>query len=168
MVHHIESEIGPLGNPQRESGIPLGGIIPFPFIVDLPELDMETLVSPEYIGVWWLMGIAILHSIFNYFLGEELLFRGILLPKMQGTFGKWDWAANAVLFAFYHMHKADHNSWHHPRRHGMDTAVSLFPQHLVCDHSAWHRRHIPVGHGLRYRFWTGVLTIMISRDFDDI
>ena len=26
MVHHIESEIGPLGNPQRESGIPLGGI----------------------------------------------------------------------------------------------------------------------------------------------
>ena len=28
MVHHIESEIGPLGNPQRESGIPLGGIRP--------------------------------------------------------------------------------------------------------------------------------------------
>ena len=28
MVHHIESEIGPLGNPQRESGIPLGGISP--------------------------------------------------------------------------------------------------------------------------------------------
>ena len=27
MVHHIESEIGPLGNPQRESGIPLGGMI---------------------------------------------------------------------------------------------------------------------------------------------
>ena len=26
LVHHIESEIGPLGNPQRESGIPLGGI----------------------------------------------------------------------------------------------------------------------------------------------
>ena len=24
VVHHIESEIGPLGNPQRESGIPLG------------------------------------------------------------------------------------------------------------------------------------------------
>ena len=32
MVHHIESEIGPLGNPQRESGIPLGGISgPFTF-----------------------------------------------------------------------------------------------------------------------------------------
>ena len=29
MVHHIESEIGPLGNPQRESGIPLGGITIF-------------------------------------------------------------------------------------------------------------------------------------------
>ena len=42
---------------------------------------------------------------FNYFLGEELLFRGILLPKMRGVFGKWDWAANAVLFGLYHMHK---------------------------------------------------------------
>ena len=39
------------------------------------------------------------------FLGEELLFRGILLPKMQGAFGKWDWVANAVLFALYHLHK---------------------------------------------------------------
>ena len=40
----------------------------------------------------------------NYVLGEELLFRGVLLPKMRGAFGRWDWVANAVLFGFYHMH----------------------------------------------------------------
>jgi len=51
------------------------------------------------------MGVAILSSVFNYFLGEELLFRGILLPKMQGAFGKWDWVANAALFGLYHLHK---------------------------------------------------------------
>ena len=33
--------------------------------------------------------------IFNYFLGEEFLFRGVLLPKMQGVFGKYDWVANS-------------------------------------------------------------------------
>jgi membrane protease YdiL (CAAX protease family) len=43
--------------------------------------------------------------VFNYFLGEEFLYRGILLPKMNGVFGKWDWFANGVLFGFYHLHK---------------------------------------------------------------
>jgi membrane protease YdiL (CAAX protease family) len=80
-------------------------LIPFPFIADLPVLDIEDLATPDYIGAWWLMGVAIFSSIFNYFLGEDLLFRGILLPKMQGAFGKWDWVANAVLFALYHLHK---------------------------------------------------------------
>ena len=28
LVHHIESEIGPLGNPQREFGIPMRFIKP--------------------------------------------------------------------------------------------------------------------------------------------
>jgi membrane protease YdiL (CAAX protease family) len=37
-------------------------------------------------------------------LGEELLFRGLLLPRMQGRFGRWDWAANGLLFAAYHLH----------------------------------------------------------------
>ena len=32
--------------------------------------------------------------IFNYILGEELLFRGVLLPRMNGGIGRWDWVAN--------------------------------------------------------------------------
>jgi membrane protease YdiL (CAAX protease family) len=80
-------------------------LIPFPFLADLPPLDLQTLRVPELIGAWWLMGIAIISCVFNYFLGEELLFRGILLPKMRGAFGKWDWFANSVLFALYHLHR---------------------------------------------------------------
>ena len=38
-------------------------------------------------------------------LGEELLFRGLLLPRMKGVFGKYDWVANGVLFAIYHLHQ---------------------------------------------------------------
>jgi uncharacterized protein len=40
----------------------------------------------------------------NTVLGEELLFCGLLLPRMQGAFGRWDWFANGVLFAAYHLH----------------------------------------------------------------
>jgi len=43
--------------------------------------------------------------LFNTFLGEEFLFRGVLLPKMNGAFGKWDWVANGILFSFYHLHQ---------------------------------------------------------------
>ena len=41
---------------------------------------------------------------FNTVMGEELLFRGFLLPRMQGAFGDRDWVANGVLFAGYHLH----------------------------------------------------------------
>ena len=36
---------------------------------------------------------------------QELLFRGVLLPRMRGTFGRFDWVANGVLFAGYHLHE---------------------------------------------------------------
>jgi CAAX protease family protein len=56
-------------------------------------------------GQWWLLGIAVASTLFNHFLGEEFLFRGVLLPRMQGAFGKYDWLANAILFGLYHIHK---------------------------------------------------------------
>lgn len=70
-----------------------------------PYADISRLIVPAFKGKWWLLGYAVLHCIYNYILGEELLFRGILLPRMSGVFGKWDWVANSVLFGFYHLHK---------------------------------------------------------------
>jgi uncharacterized protein len=77
----------------------------FPGLKPAPFMDMSQLSSLEFQGQWWLMGITLVSLAFNYFLGEEFLFRGVLLPKMQGVFGKYDWVANAVLFSFYHLHK---------------------------------------------------------------
>jgi membrane protease YdiL (CAAX protease family) len=90
---------------------PFGGFLDqilltlFPALGDLEGTDIEALFVPELVGAWWLFGVAILNNVFNYFLGEELLFRGILLPKMRGVFGKWDWVANAALFSLYHLDK---------------------------------------------------------------
>jgi membrane protease YdiL (CAAX protease family) len=53
--------------------------------------------------VWFALIVALF--VFNTVLGEELLFRGVLLPRMRGAFGRFDWVANGVLFALYHLHQ---------------------------------------------------------------
>jgi membrane protease YdiL (CAAX protease family) len=55
-------------------------------------------------GAWGWFAIVAALVVFNTVLGEELLFRGYLLPRMKGAFGRRDWLANGVLFAFYHLH----------------------------------------------------------------
>jgi hypothetical protein len=77
----------------------------FPAVKPALYMDMNQMASPEFQGQWWILGITLVSFIFNYFLGEEFLFRGVLLPKMQGVFGKYDWVANSVLFGLYHLHK---------------------------------------------------------------
>jgi uncharacterized protein len=76
-----------------------------PLIKNLPQHDLSTLSHPDYKGAWWILIMYLITFIFNYLLGEELIYRGILLPKMQGVFGKWDWLANGILFGLYHLHK---------------------------------------------------------------
>ena len=70
-----------------------------------PPYEMSQLATPEFQGQWWLFGVLLASHLFNYFLGEAFLWHGVLLPKMRGVFGKYDWVANAVLFGFYHLHK---------------------------------------------------------------
>ena len=55
-------------------------------------------------GNWLWFALILTMMIFNTVLGEELLFRGLLLPRMRGAFGGGDWCANGVLFAVYHLH----------------------------------------------------------------
>lgn len=55
-------------------------------------------------GSWLWLAILVVFFVFNTVLGEELLFRGYLLPRMNGVFGSRDWIANGVLFAVYHLH----------------------------------------------------------------
>ncbi|HEY5730779.1 MAG TPA: type II CAAX endopeptidase family protein [Anaerolineales bacterium] len=76
-----------------------------PFLVPPPYTEIESLAGPA-VGQWWLLGVVAAIIVFNYLVGEELIFRGILLPKMNGVFGKWDFIANSILFVAYHLHMA--------------------------------------------------------------
>jgi membrane protease YdiL (CAAX protease family) len=42
--------------------------------------------------------------VFTTVLGEELLFRGYLLPRMNGAFRPGDWVVKGLLFTGYHLH----------------------------------------------------------------
>jgi len=77
----------------------------FPALRPAPFMEMSQLATPEFQGQWWILGITLVSFLFNYFLGEAFLWHGVLLPRMQGVFGKYDWVANAVLFGLYHLHK---------------------------------------------------------------
>jgi membrane protease YdiL (CAAX protease family) len=80
-----------------------------PFLAEPKQYNMEALFAPEmralWVGAWNLLWLQAVLSLFNTFLGEEFIFRGVLLPKMKGVFGKWDWVANGVLFGLYHLHQ---------------------------------------------------------------
>jgi membrane protease YdiL (CAAX protease family) len=80
-----------------------------PFMAAPPGFDFESLTTPEllpqWVGAWDLFALTLVVVTFNTFLGEEFIFRGVLLPKMEGVFGKWDWVTNAILFSVYHLHQ---------------------------------------------------------------
>lgn len=79
----------------------------FPFLVEPPSRGLDVLFAPEmhavWIGAWNFFALFVITSLFNNFLSEEFLFRGVLLPKMNGVFGKWDWVANGFIFGVYHL-----------------------------------------------------------------
>ncbi|HEY3474107.1 MAG TPA: CPBP family intramembrane glutamic endopeptidase [Anaerolineales bacterium] len=81
----------------------------FPFFADPGGSNFEAVFAPEiraqWIGNWGFLGLFLTSAVFNTFLGEEFMFRGVLLPKMEGVFGKWDWVANGILFCLYHLHQ---------------------------------------------------------------
>jgi membrane protease YdiL (CAAX protease family) len=83
----------------------------FPFLAEAQRgFDLSTLlatqeVRTQLVGAWDVWGIFVLVALFNTVLGEELLFRGFLLPRMAGVFGKADWVMNGLLFGLYHLHQ---------------------------------------------------------------
>ena len=78
-------------------------------VFDAPEnRDFASFVNSDVghaflSGAWGWFALIVVMQIFNTVLGEELLFRGLLLPRMRRAFGRGDWAANGVVFAGYHI-----------------------------------------------------------------
>lgn len=70
-----------------------------------PFAMIENLATPAARGRWDMLVLALVSSLFNYVLGEALLFHGVLLPRMEKAWGRWAWLGNGLLFSAYHVHK---------------------------------------------------------------
>jgi uncharacterized protein len=79
--------------------------IPGPSVRDFADFLDSDRGEEFFSGAWGWFAVVVVLAVFNTVLGEELLFRGLLLPRMQGACGKWDWVVNGVLFATYHLHQ---------------------------------------------------------------
>jgi len=82
----------------------------FPFFAEPTGYGVSGYLSSsagkaQMVGAWGILVLFVTNALFNTFLGEELLFRGLLLPRMQGSFGGWSWIANGMLFGLYHFHQ---------------------------------------------------------------
>lgn len=82
----------------------------FPFLAEPAGYSFDAIFGSQEIlarleGAWWFFALFVIQAAFNTILGEEFLFRGVLLPKMEGVFGRGSWVANGVLFGLYHVHQ---------------------------------------------------------------
>ncbi len=78
--------------------------LPIPGDRDLGEILASTAGRSWLHGAWGWFALEVVLVVFNTVLGEELLFRGYLLPRMEGRFGRRAWLANGAMFAVYHLH----------------------------------------------------------------
>jgi uncharacterized protein len=111
----------------------LEGLIPSPPVPADRDLSLflESTIGQDFLeGAWGWFGLMVVLWVFNTVLGEELLFRGFLLPRMNGVFGRGDWVANGVLFAAYHLHVP----WRIPATL-LDTFILAYPTKRY--RSAW-------------------------------
>ncbi len=79
--------------------------IPGPANRDLTQFLPSERGQEFFRGAWGWFAVIVVSQVFNTVLGEDLLFRGLQLPRMRGVFGRADFVANGVLFAFYHLHQ---------------------------------------------------------------
>ena len=79
--------------------------VPGPSVRDFGDFIGSDRGEAFFSGAWGWFAVVVVFCVFNTVIGEELLFRGVLLPRMKGVFGRGDWVANGVLFTLYHLHQ---------------------------------------------------------------
>jgi membrane protease YdiL (CAAX protease family) len=73
----------------------------FPEVVGKVLGDSSTFLGTPMKGAWWLLGAWFLFYVANV-AGEELWFRGIVLPRQELAFGRSTWAIHGGLWAAWH------------------------------------------------------------------
>lgn len=75
--------------PTAPSGL-VGGAIPTEFM------------GLSLAGNWWILVVLLISLVIATF-GEELWWRGYILPRQELTHGKWTWVVHGILWASFHL-----------------------------------------------------------------
>ena len=93
-------------------------------------------------GSWGWLAVLTTMFVFNTVLGEELLFRGLLLPRMNGVFGRKDWLANGAPVRALPRARAVGHPRHVRRRVHRRLSRQALPQRAVLDRGAQHPERV--------------------------
>lgn len=134
----------------------LGGFVPT--FATPKDRDLMTWIGTEsgkhFMQGNWGWYAAILLMLLLNIAGEELLFRGVLLPRMKRVFGRRDWLPNALLFTVYHLHEP----WLMPGTLVADTFAYVYPSKRY--QSTWIGIIV---HGSQVLFVGGLLLALVLR-----
>jgi membrane protease YdiL (CAAX protease family) len=83
-------------------------------------------------GRLWILALWLPFWLLNIF-AEEILWRGVILPRQEVTFGDWAWLANGVGWLLFHL------------AFGPDFMVALAPIILVLPYIVQRRRNSWIG-----------------------
>jgi uncharacterized protein len=84
------------------NAVPLDPTGPLPR--DLPSAILTERVQDYFAGNWIGYALIVVNA-FTAPIAEELVFRGLLLPRSKAVFGKANVVANGALFTLYHLHQ---------------------------------------------------------------
>lgn len=95
--------------PTAQAIARLAAFRPPAFLPDvLNPLTPKTASLTQFMGVplagqWWLLATYALFLLVFNLLGEELWFRGYLLPRQQLAYGRWSWLVHGLLWTLFHL-----------------------------------------------------------------
>ena len=64
--------------------------------------NQTTFVGFPMKGAWWLLGVWFVFYLFNV-LGEELWWRGYILPRQELAHGRFTWVVHGILWTLFHI-----------------------------------------------------------------
>lgn len=95
--------------PSAQAIARLPAFSPPAFLPDvLNPLSPKTVSLTQFMGVplggqWWLLAVYALFLLVFNLLGEEVWFRGYLLPRQQVVYGQWSWLVHGLLWTLFHL-----------------------------------------------------------------
>lgn len=95
------------------------------------NIIIDTFLGIPLKGQWWIAVMYFIWLLFNIF-GEELWWRGYILPRQELAFNKWTWVIHGMLWGLFHIFW----KWN---------LIILIPTSLALSYAVYKRKNTWIG-----------------------